>query len=90
MIEIAAIVSISILILAVVLALIRMTKGPSLPDKVVTLDLIWIIGMGIFVAFIFWKERPMLTDIVLIISLLLFFGTVTIAKYLKKREDNDS
>lgn len=90
MIEIAAIVSVSILLLAVVLALIRMTKGPSLPDKVVALDLIWIIGMGIIVVFIFLKERTMLADIVLIISLLLFFGTVTVAKYLKKREKNDN
>lgn len=84
MIHYAAITSMAILLTALLLSLIRMIKGPSLPDKVVSLDLAGTISIGITIVYIFLRGEVIYIDIVLIISLLLFFGTVMIARYLKK------
>jgi multisubunit Na+/H+ antiporter MnhF subunit len=85
MIEYVAIASMAILILALSLTLVRMIKGPSLPDKVVSLDLAGTISIGIVGAYIFLRGEIIYIDIIFIVSLLLFFGTVMVAKYLKKR-----
>lgn len=85
MIEYVAIASMTILILALSLTLVRMIKGPSLPDKVVSLDLAGTISIGIVGAYIFLRGEIIYIDIIFIVSLLLFFGTVMVAKYLKKR-----
>lgn len=85
MIEYVAVASMAILILALSLTLVRMIKGPSLPDKVVSLDLAGTISIGIIGAYIFLRGEIIYIDIIFIVSLLLFFGTVMVAKYLKKR-----
>lgn len=84
MIEYAAVAAMAMLIVALILSLLRMIKGPSLPDKVVSLDLAGTITIGIVVVYIFLRGEVVYIDVVFIISLLLFFGTVMIAKYLKK------
>lgn len=84
MIETAAHIALFILVTAFVIALIRLLIGPSLPDRVISLDLMFLLVMGIIICFIFISKEIVYIDMVPIIALIIFLGTITIAKYLKE------
>ena len=71
------------LLLAIVIALIRVIKGPTAPDRVVGLDTIntiVIVGMVIFGAI---TQNVIYIDVAIIYALLSFISTLFIAKYLE-------
>jgi len=86
MIETAIYIATGMLILSLVLTLWRLIKGPSLQDRVVSLDLIATAVSGIVLIFIFISGTVRYLDIVLVLSLIIFLGTVAIAKYLNKEQ----
>lgn len=86
MIETAAHIALVILLVAFIIALIRLLIGPSLPDKVISLDLMFLLTMGIIITFIFISNKIVYLDIILIAALIIFLGTITIAKYLKETQ----
>lgn len=74
------------LMLAIVIALIRVVKGPTAPDRVVGLDTIntiVIAGMVIFGAI---TQNIIYIDVAIIYALLSFISTLFIAKYLEGGE----
>ena len=74
------------LLLAIVIALIRVVKGPTAPDRVVGLDTIntiVIAGMVIFGAI---TQNIIYIDVAIIYALLSFISTLFIAKYLEGGE----
>ena len=74
------------LLLAIVIALIRVIKGPTAPDRVVGLDTIntiVIVGMVIFGAV---TQNVIYIDVAIIYALLSFISTLFIAKYLEGGE----
>lgn len=74
------------LLLAIVIALIRVIKGPTAPDRVVGLDTIntiVIVGMVIFGAI---TQNVIYIDVAIIYALLSFISTLFIAKYLEGGE----
>ncbi len=74
-----------VLFAALIIALIRMALGPTLPDRVVGLDMISTIIIGIIAAYtILTKEKTFLNPAV-VLALISFLGTVSYAKYLEKR-----
>jgi len=88
--EKASIVALWIMTISLLFPLYRLFKGPSLPDRVVALDQIAFIIVGIIICDIFYSKEPMLLDVVLTISFLLVFGSMIIVRYLyKKQSDND-
>lgn len=83
MIETGAYIALIILTVAFILSFRRLLAGPSLPDRVIALELLTSISIGIIVTFIFISKKTIYLDIVLIIAPIVFIGTVTIAKYLQ-------
>jgi len=74
-----------VLFAALIIALIRLALGPTLPDRVVGLDMISTIIIGIIAAYtILTKEKTFLNPAV-VLALISFLGTVSYAKYLEKR-----
>jgi len=71
--------------IAMLLALGRLVYGPTLPDRVVALDLIGIITIGIIAAYDIATEQPLLLDAATVLALVAFLGTVAFARYLEKR-----
>jgi multicomponent Na+:H+ antiporter subunit F len=82
-IETAAVISFGILAIAMALSFIRLAIGPSLPDRIVALDLIASLTIGMVVALVFYTQKPVFIDIAVFIALIVFIGTVAISKYLK-------
>ena len=71
--------------LAAVLVLVRLVLGPSVPDRILALDvLVQIIVAGIAVAAAATRDGTFLSVLVAV-SLLAFVGTVTIGRFIERR-----
>ncbi len=82
-------VIIPILILSELMVFVRFLKGPSVIDRVVALDLIVTIGIGIISIYSMITDTSNFLDIAMILALIAFLGTVAFSYYLEKRNKND-
>jgi multicomponent Na+:H+ antiporter subunit F len=78
-----------ILSVSAVLVFIRFLLGPSLSDRVVALDLLITIGIGIISVYSIVTNQPTFLDIAMIFALIAFLGTVAFSYYLEKRKKNE-
>lgn len=78
-----------VLSLSALLVFVRFLLGPSLSDRVVSLDLLITIGIGIIATYAIITNQPTFLDIAMILALIAFLGTVAFAYYLEKREKNE-
>jgi multicomponent Na+:H+ antiporter subunit F len=75
----------SLMGIGMLLSLIRLMLGPSLPDRVVALDLIGVIAVGLTAVYAVYAEQPALLDAAIAMALVAFLGTVAFARYLLRR-----
>ena len=71
--------------LAMFLAFVRLVRGPTLPDRVVALDLMGVLAVGMLAAHAVATDQPGLMDPAAVLALVGFLGTVAFARYLEKR-----
>ncbi|GGB28783.1 Na(+)/H(+) antiporter subunit F1 [Virgibacillus dakarensis] len=84
LVNISAIICTIGISISLLLLLIRVMVGPSNADRAVALDGIGINLMGIAALLSVIIVTTKLNDVVLLIGILLFIGTLAIAKYLEK------
>lgn len=73
------------LAVAAVLVLVRLVRGPSVPDRIVALDtLLQVVVAGIAVAAAMTRDGSFLAVLVAV-ALLGFVGTVTVARFVERR-----
>ncbi|MCH5596721.1 monovalent cation/H+ antiporter complex subunit F [Niabella ginsengisoli] len=77
-----------ILTLSVVLVFIRLFKGPSIVDRVIALDLIITIGIGIITVYSIRQNQKILLDVAIILALIAFLGTIAFSYYIEKQKDD--
>jgi multicomponent Na+:H+ antiporter subunit F len=77
-----------VLCLSVVLVFVRFLKGPDIVDRVIALDLLITIGIGIIAVYSIITGQSTFLDIAMILALIAFLGTVAFSYYLEKREKN--
>ncbi len=75
-----------ILTLSVILSFIRLYKGPDIADRVIALDLIITIGIGLITAYSIRTGQAMFLDVAMIFALIAFLGTIAFSFYLDKRK----
>ena len=85
-IEPTYLVVLGLLLLAVVMAIIRVIKGPTAPDRVVGLDTINTIVIVGMVIFGLASGSVIYIDVAIVYALLSFISTLFIAKYLEGGE----
>jgi len=74
-----------ILLAASVLCLLRIAKGPSIPDRVLAADAFVSIIISIMVL-LSLETNDFLMDIAIVYAVLGFLGTVTVSKYLEGKK----
>ena len=79
------ILALPILVTGVILAFMRLLRGPSLPDRVIALDILSVLGIGIIVAFAIATDQPVYVDAASVLALVSFLGTVAFAAYVERR-----
>jgi len=72
---------------AVLLALVRLLRGPDLANRVVSLDLLSTLGVGIAAAGAVLTGDDVYLDVALILALITFLGTVAFARYAEQGGD---
>ncbi|WP_192085466.1 cation:proton antiporter [Algoriphagus sp. Y33] len=78
-----------VLAVSILIIFIRFLMGPTLPDRVIALDLLLTTGIGIIAVYSVTTNQPAFLDIAMIMALIAFLGTVAFAYYLEKRKRND-
>jgi multicomponent Na+:H+ antiporter subunit F len=76
-----AFVALALLGGAVLLVTVRLGRGPGLPDRVVALDLLGTLAVGIMAAWAVAAGDPVYLDVALLVALATFVGTVAFARY---------
>jgi len=66
-------------------SLFRVAVGPSLPDRVVALDLLGFLVIGLVCLVAVATDVPSLLAVALVAALILFLGTAAFAIYLHRR-----
>jgi multicomponent Na+:H+ antiporter subunit F len=74
-----------LLILGVIFAFIRLLQGPSLPSRVIALDMMAVLGIGIIVVYAVVSGEPEFVDVASVLALVSFLGTVAFAAYVERR-----
>lgn len=74
-----------ILMLSVALVFFRFLRGPSIGDRVISLDLLITIGIAVIAAYSMISDQPTFLDIALILALISFLGTIAYSYYLEKK-----
>jgi multicomponent Na+:H+ antiporter subunit F len=69
---------------ALLLAFVRLVRGPTLPDQVVMVDLIGVCSVGLMVLGAAVSGEQAFLDAAVVIALLGFLGTIAYARYAEK------
>lgn len=87
----AAYIAIAIISISTILTLVRFFKGPSLPDRVISLDVFSANLLAVLAIYSVLSEEKAYLNVALIMSLIAFVGTMTFAYYLvQKREKSEN
>lgn len=78
------IISLTIISLAMIGMIYRVIKGPTVADRVVALDAVGISLVAIIAIVSIILKTNAFLDIILLIGILAFIGTVAFSKYLEK------
>lgn len=83
--DFALYVILPMLALAVVMVFVRLVRGPSLPDRVVAIDLMNTLGIGIVASYAIATGQAAFLDVAIAMALISFLGTVAFAYYIERR-----
>ncbi|MBO9322456.1 MAG: cation:proton antiporter [Roseiflexus sp.] len=78
-------VALPLLSIAVALPVIRLVRGPTLPDRVVALDVMGTTAIAIFAIYALINAQPAFLDAALVVGLIGFIGTIAFAYYAERR-----
>jgi multicomponent K+:H+ antiporter subunit F len=68
--------------LALLLNLLRLVKGPDMPDRVLALDTMYINGLALIMLLGIWLATDVFFEAALLIAVMGFISTVALGKYL--------
>lgn len=75
-------VCLGIMSVAVVLNMLRLLKGPDLPDRILALDTLYINAIALIILLGLYLSSDLFFEAALLIAVMGFVGTVAIAKHL--------
>ncbi|MFO8154328.1 monovalent cation/H+ antiporter complex subunit F [Thioalkalivibrio sp.] len=82
--QFAIFVSYGLLSLALLLGFVRLVLGPSLPDRVVALELLASLTVGFIAVSVVASGRAPFLDVAMVLALTAFLAAVGFARYLEK------
>ena len=78
-------IGIGFLVAALLLTVLRLVRGPTLPDRVLALDLVTTLALGVVVLVAILTGFYLYVDIAIALGLVGFLSTVAFARYVLKR-----
>jgi multicomponent Na+:H+ antiporter subunit F len=83
-VELAGLFALAVLLISMLLALVRLVKGPAAADRIVALDLISILIVAFLATFSVFAEEISFLDVAIGYALVAFLGTVALARFLMR------
>jgi multicomponent Na+:H+ antiporter subunit F len=84
MLEVVSQITLVTLGLALLLAFVRLVTGPTLPDRIVAMDLFGALVVGFIVVLAAWSGVRATLDAAIVIALIGFLGTIAYATYVER------
>ena len=84
-IELMGIISFGLLSVAFFLTILRIILGPTLPDRVIALDMLVYIGIGYIAVVVIYTGYFLYLDIAIALGLVGFLATVAFARFILHR-----
>jgi multicomponent Na+:H+ antiporter subunit F len=84
-IDLASLISLMVLGLALLISIVRIIIGPTLSDRVLALDLLTVVAMGFVGAIAIRTGLMLYLDIAIALALLGFLATIAFARYILRR-----
>ena len=69
---------------SLLVAFVRLVKGPTLPDRIVAMDLFGVLVVGLIVVLAGWSGVQATLDAAIVIALVGFLSTVAYATYVER------
>lgn len=86
MIETAITIAMHVVGLSMLLALWRLLRGPTIPDRILALDTLFVATIAQLMLFGMHLKTPVYFEAALIIAMLGFVGTVVTSKFVLRRD----
>ena len=87
MLEFVTQIVLTMLVAALMIAFARVVRGPTLADRIVAVDLIGILAVGLIVVSAAATGVQAFLDAAIVIALIGFVGTVAYARYVERAEE---
>ena len=84
MLTITSEIALTMLALGAIFTFVRLMRGPSLPDRVISIDLIGILIVCVLVVVAGDSGQQAFLDVAMVIALISFVGTVAYARYIER------
>jgi multicomponent Na+:H+ antiporter subunit F len=84
MLEIVTQLTLVTLGVALLIAVVRLVKGPTLPDRVVAMDMVGVLVVGLIVVLAASTQVRATLDAAIVIALIGFVSTVAYATYVQR------
>ena len=84
MLETVSQITLVTLAVALLVAFVRLVKGPTLPDRIVAMDLFGVLAVGLIVVLAAASRVHATLDAALVIALIGFLGTIAYATYVER------
>jgi multicomponent Na+:H+ antiporter subunit F len=79
-------IALSLFLLAILLSLYRVIKGPSMPDRVVGLDMIGVnLISGVAVFSVVLSTHAFL-EVILVVGILAFISTIALSRFVERKD----
>ena len=86
MIDTAVVLSLYAVGIAMLMSLWRLVRGPTVPDRILALDTLYINTIALLILFGMYLDSSIYFEAALIIAMLGFVGTVMLSKYVMRRD----
>jgi multicomponent Na+:H+ antiporter subunit F len=83
------IIAFVLLSLSLVLAFVRLIRGPTLPDRVISLELLVSVTVGFIAAHSISTERAVFLDVAVVLALTAFLAAVGFARFMEQGGPRD-
>ena len=83
--EIAVYTNLGLILFGFLVLIYRIFMGPSLPDRILSLDLLVAFGVGLILTLAVWSGYGLYIDVALALGLVGFLATVAFARFILRR-----
>ena len=87
--HIAAWIAGGLIVVAVILTALRLAQGPTRADRIIALDLLTILSIGVVVLVAMIADAPVMIDAAMALAVIAFLGTIGFARYMHRRTESE-